>query len=192
MRKKFLAKLSLILCVFLYTEARMELNAQNKGGKGRPLVAYFSWGGNTRAVAEQIQRAVGGDLFEIKTVKPYPAEYRPATEVAKQEQDADARPELAARVNGVDSYGVVLLGYPNWWGTIPMPLYTFLESYDFSGKIILPFCTNGGSGLGRSVSDIQKLCPKATVGEGLAIRTEHAKSASNDITAWLRKQGLAK
>ncbi len=192
MRKKFLAKLSLILCVFLYTEARMELNAQSKGGKGSPLVAYFSWGGNTRAVAEQIQRAVGGDLFEIKTVKPYPAEYRPATEVAKQEQDADARPELAVRVSGVDSYGVVLLGYPNWWGTIPMPLYTFLESYDFSGKTILPFCTNGGSGLGRSVSDIQKLCPKATVGEGLAIRTEHAKSASNDITAWLRKQGLAK
>ncbi|WP_059370026.1 flavodoxin [Treponema endosymbiont of Eucomonympha sp.] len=170
----------------------MELNAQSKGGKGSPLVAYFSWGGNTRAVAEQIQRAVGGDLFEIKTVKPYPAEYRPATEVAKQEQDADARPELAVRVSGVDSYGVVLLGYPNWWGTIPMPLYTFLESYDFSGKTILPFCTNGGSGLGRSVSDIQKLCPKATVGEGLAIRTEHAKSASNDITAWLRKQGLAK
>jgi flavodoxin len=170
----------------------MELNAQSKGGKGSPLIAYFSWGGNTRSVAEQIQRAVGGDLFEIKTVKPYPAEYRPATEVAKQEQDADARPELAARVNGVNSYGVVLLGYPNWWGTIPMPLYTFLESYDFSGKTILPFCTNGGSGLGRSVSDIQKLCPKATVGEGLAIRTEHAKSAQNDVTAWLRKQGLAK
>jgi flavodoxin len=154
------------------------------------LIAFFSHTGNTREIANQIHERVGGDLFEIKTVKTYPAEYRPATVVAKQEQETNARPALAARVNGMDSYDVVFLGYPNWWGTIPMALFTFLEQYDFSGKTIIPFCTHGGSALGRSVSDITKLCPKSTILEGLAIRGSGVKNAQDDVSKWLRKLGM--
>jgi flavodoxin len=165
----------------------MEISAQSQSGKGKILIAYFSHSGNTRSVADQIHKTVGGDIFEIKTVNQYPKEYRPTTEAAKREQEANARPALATQVNNLDSYDVIFLGYPIWWGTIPMALFTFLESYNFSGKTIIPFCTHGGSGLGRSIADITRLCPQSTVREGLAIRGGSVGSAQNDITAWLRK-----
>lgn len=180
---------SLLSAAVVLTGAAVEMHAQPE--KSRILVAYFSWGGNTREIADQIHRQVGGDLFEIKTVKAYPKEYRPTTEVAKEEQQADARPELAAKVADMDSYDIVFLGYPNWWGTIPMALFTFLESYDFSGKTILPFCTHEGSALGRSMNDIRKLCPKATIRDGLAIRGSRVNRAQGDVIAWLRKNGMA-
>ncbi|GHU23964.1 flavodoxin [Spirochaetia bacterium] len=154
------------------------------------LVAYFSWGGTTRIIAEQIQKTVGGDLFEIKTLDPYPKEYNPTTAVAKREQRSNARPALTAQVNGMDSYKTIFLGYPNWWGTIPMAIVTFLESYNFSGKLIIPFCTHGGSALGRSIADIKKLCPQSTIGEGLAIRNGTIDHAGNAITVWLRQPCL--
>jgi flavodoxin len=163
----------------------MEPKAHTQQEAGKILVAYFSWGGNTRTIAEYIHRTVGGGLFEIKTADPYPKEYGPATKVAKQEQQANARPALAAKADGMDSYDVVFLGYPNWWGTIPMALFTFLESYSFSGKTIMPFCTHGGSALGRSVGDIKKLCPHSTVHDGLAIRDGNISHAQNDINTWL-------
>ena len=94
-----------------------------------------------------------------------------------------------ASVENMQAYGFVFLGYPNWWGTIPMPVASFLSEYDFSGKTIAPFCTNEGSQMGRSVDDIKKLCPKATVANGLAIRGSSVKNAQSDITKWLR--GLA-
>jgi flavodoxin len=161
---------------------------------GKILVAYFSWGGNTRLIANQIHQSVGGDIFEIKTVTPYPTQYTPTTEVAKREQQADARPILAARVNNMDSYDVIFLGYPNWWGTIPMALFTFLEQYDFSGKTIIPFCTHEGSALGRSVSDITKLAPQATVLEGLAVRGGRVggDSARDAVTQWLNRLDIGK
>jgi flavodoxin len=154
------------------------------------LVAYFSWSGNTRTIAEQIQKTIGGSLFEIKTATPYTADYDTLVDQAQLEQRDNARPVLAARVSDMDSYDTIFLGYPNWWGTLPMALFTFLESYDFSGKTIIPFCTHEGSGLGRSVSDIKKLCPQATVRDGLAIRGGSVKSAGNDVTVWLRGLGI--
>jgi flavodoxin len=154
--------------------------------RAKILVAYFSWGGNTRTIAEWIHQSVGGDLFEIKTVKPYPKEYGSTTEVAKQEQESNARPVLATRINDMNSYDVVFLGYPNWWGTLPMALFTFLEQYDFSGKTLIPFCTHEGSALGQSVSDIKKLAPRSTVLKGLAIRGGSVNGARNDVNAWLR------
>jgi flavodoxin len=168
----------------------MEVNAQNQSNAQKNLVAYFSWGGNTRIIAEYIQHAVGGDIFEIKTVNTYPKEYRPTTEVAKRELETNARPALMARVNNMVSYNAIFLGYPDWWGTIPMALFTFLESYDFSGKTVIPFCTHEGSALGRSVTDIKRLCPGAIVRDGLAIRGGSVNRAKIDVLNWLRRSGM--
>ena len=154
------------------------------------LVAYFSHSGNTREIATQIHEKVGGDIFEIKTVQTYPAEYNECVQVAKREQQNDERPQLATEIPDMASYDVVFLGYPNWWGAMPMPCFTFLEKYDFSGKTIIPFCTHEGSRLGRSVRDITRLCPKSTVLEGLAVRGSSVKSARDDVAGWLRKLGM--
>ena len=144
--------------------------------------------GNTEVVAKKIQSLTGSDLFEIDTVKPYPNDYTETTNVAKDEKRGNARPKLTATVENIDSYDIIYLGYPNWWGTFPMVVFTFLESYDFSGKTIIPFCTHEGSGIGSSERDIKKLCPDAKVLSGLAIRGGSVNSADNIIKSWLLKQ----
>lgn len=181
-----------LLTAMIFLSTFLETRAQAPAPSGKILVAYFSWGGNTREIAEQIHRQVGGDLFEIKTVKAYPTDYRPTTDVAKQEQVDNARPALATKVPNMADYDVVILGYPNWWGTLPMPLFTFLEAYDFSGKTILPFCTHEGSEQGRSVTDLKRLCPGATVQDGLAIRGSRARRAQLEVTDWLKEHSLVK
>ncbi len=151
------------------------------------IVAYFSHTGNTREIANQIHERVGGDIFEIVTVDPYPDDYNACVDKAKQEQDDNSRPELATKVENMDSYDVVFVGYPIWWETMPMAVFTFLEEYDFSGKTIIPFSTHEGSGLGSSVEDIKKLCPNSTVLEGLAVRGSNVNNAQNEVLEWLRK-----
>jgi flavodoxin len=173
-----------------YPEEQMEMNTQNQSNAQKNLVAYISWRGNTRIIAEYIHQAVGGDIFEIKTVNTYPKEYRPTTEVAKRELKTNARPALIAGVNNMDSYNAIFLGYPDWWGTIPMALFTFLESYDFSGKTVIPFCTHEGSALGRSITDIKRLCLGVTVRNGLAIRGGSVNRAKIDVLNWLRRSGM--
>jgi flavodoxin len=149
------------------------------------LVAYFSWSGNTRGIAEQIHKTVGGDLFEIKTVAQYPGDYNACVDLANKEQRANARPALATQVSDIDSYDVVFVGYPNWWGTLPMALFTFFEQYDFAGKTIIPFCTHGGSAFGRSVNDIKKLCPQSTILDGIEIYSSNVKTAQGAVSSWL-------
>jgi len=144
--------------------------------------------GNTEVVARKIKKFTRGDLFEIDTVKTYPVDYTETTQVAQTEKRQNARPELAKTVEDIDAYDVIYLGYPNWWGTFPMAVFTFLESYDFSGKTIIPFCTHEGSGLGNSERDIKKLCPTATVLPGLAIRGGSVKSGDSTIKAWISKK----
>lgn len=146
--------------------------------------------GNTEVAAGLIQKLTGGDLFQVDTVEPYPADYQRATEVAQRELNQNARPALTSRVEDMEAYDAVILGYPNWWGTMPMAVWAFLESYDFSGKTILPFCTHEGSGLGHSERDIQKLCPGAKVLKGLAIKGSQVQRAGKDIEAWLRRTHL--
>jgi flavodoxin len=170
------------------------LAAEKRSGKA--LIAYYSRTGTTREVANQIQRSVGGDLFELKTAHTYPKEYRATTNQAKREQQENFRPQLAAEVSNADSYDLVFIGYPNWWGTLPMAFFSFLERYSFAGKTLIPFCTHEGSGLGRGVSDIKSLCPKATILEGLALRgggveNVHSDAARRDVVEWLRKIGAA-
>jgi len=167
--------------------------------KSKILIAYYSRKGqnyvgsrivnlpvgNTEVAAKMAQELTGGDLFEICTVKSYPVDYIETTEVATVEKRMNARPELSTHVNNMDQYDTIILGYPNWWGTFPMAVFTFLEEYDFTGKTILPFCTHEGSGLGGSERDIRKLCPDAKVLPGLAIRGGSVKSAGDTIKSWL-------
>jgi flavodoxin len=146
--------------------------------------------GNTEVVAKLIQEMTEGDVFCINTVNSYPEDYTETTEVTKKELRDNARPELSSHVKNIDSYNVIFLGYPIWWRTMPMAVFTFLEEYDFSEKTIIPFCTHEGSGLGRSKRDITKFCPKATLLKGLAIHGSRISSAEKDITNWLSKIGL--
>jgi len=172
-------------------------------GKMKTLIAYFSRVGdnyvggaiaklpvgNTEVAAKTVQRLTGGELFRIETVKEYPEDYHKTTEVAQAEQNADSRPELIGSVDKMGDYDLVVLGYPNWWGTMPMAVWSFLESYDFSGKTILPFCTHEGSGMGHSESDLRRLCPGAKLLAGLAIRGGSVKGAAKGIESWLRASG---
>ncbi len=146
------------------------------------LVAYFSHKGmnyvdgkiipltvgNTEIIAKKIAEFTDGDLFEIRTVEPYPYDYKECVKTAVSELKADARPALADTVD-VTPYEVVVLGYPNWCGTTPMPVKTFLSSADLSGKILIPFCSNEGSGMGVSEKDIAKLCPDAILKKGISV-----------------------
>ncbi len=145
--------------------------------------------GNTEVIANMIQEITKGDIFRIDTVNSYPADYTETTEVAKKEQHENARPLLSNHLKNMDSYDVIFLGYPNWYGTMPMLMFTFLEEYDFSGKTIIPFCTHEGSGLGYSEKDILKLCPKATLLKGLAIHGSRVSKAKKDVKNWLSKIG---
>lgn len=144
--------------------------------------------GNTEVVAKKIQQLTGAELFKIKTIVDYPEDYTETTRVAQKELRENARPELSAQLNNLDSYDIVYLGYPNWWGTMPMAVYAFLESADFSGKTILPFCTHEGSGLGSSVQDIKKLCPYAKVLEGLAITGSTVSKCDKNFENWIKSQ----
>lgn len=165
--------------------------AASTGGKPKILIAYFSKTNNTATIAGHIQSLVGGDLFQVAAKKPYPADYRETTRVAREELDNDERPELAAALSAEDmeKYDVIFLGYPIWWGTFPMAMFTFLERYDLSGKTIVPFCTHERSGIARSPADIEKLCPDSTALRGLAVRGGAVGSARNDVADWLRRLG---
>lgn len=153
-------------------------------------MAYFSWSGNTRKIAAQIHEIVGGDLFEITSVDKYPHDYDETVKQARKELDSEYLPQLTSYVENIGSYDVVIIGYPNWWGTIPRPVASFLSKCDSPGKTIAPFCTHEGSRLGRSVEDIVKLCTRSTVLEGLEVRGGDVRSAQNRVSDWLRKVGV--
>lgn len=143
--------------------------------------------GNTEIVAEFIQKAVGGELFEIDTVKNYPADYTECTEVAKEEIRQKARPELKKYLPSVDEYDTIFLGSPCWWGQPPMAVFTFLEKYNFAGKKIIPFMTHEGSSLGNTIGQIKKACPNSAVASGLAIHGADAKNSEAEVSAWAKK-----
>lgn len=153
----------------------------------RVLVTYFSHSGNTKRVAEKISNIVNGELFEIKTVNEYPVKYNLVVDQAKKELIAQSRPELIHRIPNFNEYDVIVIGYPMWWYTCPMAIFTFLESYDFTGKTILPFCTHEGSALSTSVDDIKKTVSNVIVREGLSIRGSSVSESDNAIKEWLDK-----
>lgn len=167
----------------------------------KPLIVYFSRPGqnyvcgeirnlvvgNTRVVAELIQAATGAPMFALEQAAPYSTDYSTCIEEAKQDQRRDARPELKAYPDNLESYDTIYLGYPNYWGTMPMAVFTFLEHFDFTKKTIRPFCTHEGGGLGHSEADIRRLCPDTQVTKGLAVQGAKAKAAESAVRAWLEE-----
>lgn len=148
--------------------------------------------GNTQYVAQLIQEMTGGDIFRIVPQTPYPTDHRTLVDLAKKEQNENARPVIAESVN-LAAYDTIFLGYPNWWGDMPMILYTFLEQYDLSGKTIIPFCTHGGSGFSRTIQTIQGKQPNATViRDGYALSRSRMERAQSGVAEWLKEVGLKK
>lgn len=187
MKKTLLLALALVMMTLAFA-ASAAAQAKTKS----ILVAYFSRSGNTRRIATEIHKKVGGDIFEIQTVKPYPSDYDAVVAQVKQEQASGYKPALKTRIKNIESYDVVFIGYPIWWGTIPPPVRTFLSENNLSEKSIVPFDTNGGSGLGQSVTDITKLCPKSKILDGLAVTGTEAGTAQDEVAEWLRDIGMIK
>lgn len=143
--------------------------------------------GNTEYAAEFIAKALHADIFEIDTVKPYAANYRECCMEAVAEVKAKARPEIRGFVEDISGYDTVFVCYPCWCGTAPMCVFTFLEHYDWTGKKIVPLCTNEGSGMGNSVKDIEKSCPGAVIAVGLSIKGHKCKDSEEMLSAWAKE-----
>ena len=180
------------------TMSAMTLGALAVNGLSRPahaapastLIVYFSWSGNTRGIARLLHQKIGGDLVDLELVTPYSEDYNTCLDQARSDQERAARPELKTRIADMARYDMVFLGYPNWWATIPMPIASFLEQYDFSGKTIIPFVSHGGGRLGQSVTDIAKLCPSSKILEALSVRYSGGSSLSEDMDEWLNRIGM--
>lgn len=141
--------------------------------------------GNTEVLAKKIQKYTSSDIIELDPKNPYPNSYQECTEVCKKEYREQARPDLRNEGITLEQYDTIYIGFPNWWGTMPMLIWTFLEKYDVSNKCIIPFCTHEGSGLGDSEGDIKKICPNSNVKKGLAVRGSMIKDSDKRIEAWL-------
>ena len=164
-------------------------NADTEVGEGTALIAYFSWSGNTEAVAREIQAQTGADLFEIVPAEPYTDDYDELLDIAQEEQSSDARPAIAETVD-LSGYDTVYLGFPNWWGDMPMILYTFLDEYDLSGKTVVPFNTSGGSGFSGSLDTIAEMEPEAEITEGISLGSEEAEDCADEVAEWLANMGM--
>lgn len=190
-----------------------EASAANKDGK-KTLVVYFSMPettnpnhmnqeeanstvvingevlGNTQYVAYLLQKNTGADIFRIEPKTPYPTNHKTLVDLAKAEQNKKARPELAATIQNLGQYDVIFLGYPNWWGDMPMILYSFLESYNLSGKTIIPFSTHGGSGFSNTINTITTLQPNASVVKsGFTVSRDTVQNCADDVAAWVKALG---
>ena len=159
----------------------MQIDSDNE----KRLIVYFSHSGNTRQIAGQIHRNIGGDLIEIETIDKYPADHNEILEQARKEISAGYKPALKTKVESMNEYAVLFLGYPNWFGTIPTPVSAFLEEYDLSGKIIAPFCTHGSGGLARTVEAVKGICPDSKVLGTLGIGNSRVNEAEKEVSEWL-------
>ena len=172
-------------------KTNVEQNQNSQENKnGNVLVVYFSHTGNTENVANFIHEAVGGDIIKLETEEQYTDNYNDLLDIAQEEQNDNARPALSTQIDNIDNYDTIFLGYPIWWGDMPMALYTFLDEYDLSGKTITPFTTSGGSGLSGTPSNIEDEEPNATVTEGLSVRDSSSKNSQSAVNEWLSKIGF--
>ena len=141
--------------------------------------------GNTEVIAEYIRELDGAALFKVEPAEEYPADYMKCIDVAKAEQQADARPEIKETLSGIDEYDTIYIGFPNWWGTLPMPMFTQLEQLDFTGKVVKPFVTHEGSGFGSSQRDLAKLCEGGEIKNGLSIPGANVYDVKDTVKAWI-------
>ena len=172
-------------------ETNVQENQDDQEGKsGNILVVYFSHTGNTENVANFIHEAVGGDIVKLETEEPYTDNYNDLLDIAQEEKNENARPSLSTKIDNIEDYDTIFLGYPIWWGDMPMALYTFLDEYDLSGKTIAPFTTSGGSGLSGTPSNIEDEEPRATVTEGLSVRDSNSENSQSAVNEWLSEIGF--
>lgn len=161
-----------------------DVNIENMGNT---LILYFSMSGNTETVANYIHEEIGGDIVKLETVQTYPEDYDELVDYAREEQRDNARPELETTIENIEQYDTIFLGYPNWWGDMPMPIYSFLDQYDLSNKTIAPFITHGGSGLSGTPANIANEEPDAVVTEGLAINGDDVDDCQDEVNEWLNE-----
>lgn len=154
------------------------------------LIAYYSHSKNTEKLANIIERRVGGMIFDIQPKDQYPSSYNVVVKQAKKEIQEGYMPKLKRKMNHMDSYSTIFIGTPNWWSTLAPPVASFLSEVDFSGKTIIPFCTHGGGGQGRIMEDIVKLCPKATVLDGMVVYGNDVIASKKQVIEWLIKIGI--
>ena len=143
--------------------------------------------GNTEVVASYIAKETKGDVFKIEQEKPYSKKYNECIEEARCDQLNNNYLPLKKYLDNIDKYDVIYLGYPNYWNTMPMAVFTFISKYDFKGKVIKPFCTHEGSGLGKSVSDIKKICKNAIIKDGLPIKGSNVNNSLEEVKKWINK-----
>lgn len=161
-----------------------DVNIENMGNT---LILYFSMSGNTETVANYIHEEIGGDIVKLETVQTYPEDYDELVDYAREEQRDNTRPELETAIENIEQYDTIFLGYPNWWGDMPMPIYSFLDQYDLSNKTIAPFITHGGSGLSGTPANIANEEPDAVVTEGLAINGDDVDDCQDEVNEWLNE-----
>ena len=154
------------------------------------LIVYFSYTGNTRALAEKIHDRIGGDIVELQLKEPYSTDYKHVESQGKDEVERGVKPELATEIKNFDQYDIVLVGSPVWSGTMPSVLADFLRNEGFAGKRLLPFTTHMGSGLGNIVQAMSALCPRAQIGPGLALRSPAGEEIRPEVAFWLRQTGV--
>lgn len=178
------------LVVYFSMPETTNLGKMNKEEENSTVVIDGKVLGNTQYVAGIIQERTGADIFRIEPLVPYPLDHKILVEQAKTEQKQAFRPAVKERIENINEYETIFLGYPNWWGDMPMILYTFLESYDLSGKMIVPFNTHGGSGFSDTIGTVQRLQPNAIVRkDGFTISRNDVQEAEPDINTWLKKLG---
>ncbi|MBQ6553614.1 MAG: NAD(P)H-dependent oxidoreductase [Firmicutes bacterium] len=146
--------------------------------------------GNTEVAVEKIKERIDTDIFKIEMKTSYAKEYKTCIDQAKKDKQNDARPELVSLPDSIDSYDTIILAYPNYWSTMPMAVFTFLDAFSFKGKTILPLCTNEGSGMGTSEGDIKKICAGADVKKGLPLNGSNVGKADAQIENWLKTNNL--
>lgn len=178
---------SFLIAIVAMLLSGIGMQAQSASPSKKILVVYFSHSGNTKEIANQIKDLTGGDIFEIQPIKAYPSDYQACVDQAKKEINANYKPALKTKLKSISSYDIIFVGSPCWWATMAPPVATFLSSYDFTGKTIVPFMTHEGSRMGRYASDIKKLCPKAKILEGLPVRGSNVKEAKGNVNKWLRE-----
>ena len=141
--------------------------------------------GNTEVIADYIKEFTGADAFKVEELNQYPLSYEECIEVAKKEQNDNARPEIKETLSDISAYDTIYIGFPNWWGTMPMPMFTQLEQLDFTGKTIKAFVTHEGSGFGTSLKDLKKLCKNSDIKSGLSILGGNVYDVKEKVKHWI-------
>lgn len=177
----------ILICYFSFPET---YSTDASAGASR-VVIDGEMKGAMQYMAEIISDETGGDLFRIETIQEYPGTHEPLVDQASEEKAESARPGLSVHIENPDDYDTVFIGYPNWWGDMPMPLYTFLEEYDFSGKTIIPFNSHGGSGFSRTIETIAEYEPEASVViRGFSVSRENVSGVESDLRTWVQSLGI--